>query len=223
MAILDEAGVFAAPRKTLAELYYPSDLVAENDQEVLVDCGAFDGDSIRSFVGRGKSFQHLYALEPDTANRRDFSPSLTNYPAAIRDKVTAWPYALGDKDEVVSFIETHDQASKVTSSNEGVAIESRRLDSLPWQFKPTYIKMDIEGWEPFALAGGAELIKNEMPVLAICLYHRAEHLWQIPNFVHSLAAGYSFYLRRYAEDCWEQVCYAVPPSRMKAESKPSPK
>ena len=29
------------------ELYFPGDLVAENEQEVLVDCGAFDGDSIR--------------------------------------------------------------------------------------------------------------------------------------------------------------------------------
>jgi FkbM family methyltransferase len=198
------------------ELYYPSDLVAENDQEVLVDCGAFDGDSIRSFIRRGKSFQHLYALEPDTANLEGLRASLSSYPDGIREKITVWPYALGDKDEVVSFIETHDQASKVTSSNEGTAIESRRLDSLPWQDQPTYIKMDIEAWEPFALAGGAELIKREMPVLAICIYHRSEHLWQIPNLIHSLAPGYSFYLRRYAEDCWEQICYAVPPSRTKA-------
>lgn len=203
------------PPANPGELYFPSDLVAESELEVLVDCGAFDGDSIRSFIRRGKSFQHLYGLEPDTANREALRTSLKKYPDGIRERVTVLPYALGDKDEEVSFIETHDQASKVTSSNEGVTIESRRLDSLPWQFKPTYIKMDIEGWEPFAIAGGAELIKSEMPVLAICLYHRAEHLWQIPNLVHSLAPGYSFYLRRYAEDCWEQVCYAVPPSRTK--------
>jgi FkbM family methyltransferase len=207
---------YLPPPSDSGELYFPSDLVAENEQEVLVDCGAFDGDSIRSFIRRGKGFRHLYGLEPDTANREGLRASLTTYSEGIRDKVTVWPYALGDKDEKVSFMETHDQASKVTSSNEGVTIESRRLDSLPWQFKPTYIKMDIEGWEPFALAGGMELIKSEMPVLAVCLYHRAEHLWQIPNFLHSIAPGYSLYLRRYAEDCWEQVCYAVPPSRMKA-------
>lgn len=198
------------------ELYFPSDLVAEIEQEVLVDCGAFDGDSIRSFIRRGKNFRHLYALEPDAANLASLHASLKELPALLQEKITVWPYAVGDKDEKVSFLETHDVASKVSPSNEGVAMESRRLDSLPWQRKPTYIKMDIEGSEPVALVGGAELLKSEMPVLAICLYHRSEHLWQIPNLIHSLAPGYSLYLRRYAEDCWEQVCYAVPPSRAKA-------
>jgi FkbM family methyltransferase len=198
------------------ELYFPSDLVAEIEQEVLVDCGAFDGDSIRSFMRRGQSFRHLYALEPDAANLTGLHESLRKLPDGVREKVTVWPYAVGDKDENVSFVETHDVASKVSSSNDGITVESHRLDSLPWQFNPTYIKMDIEGSEPFALAGGAELLKSEMPVLAICLYHRTEHLWQIPNLIHSLAPEYSLYLRRYAEDCWEQVCYAVPPSRAKA-------
>jgi FkbM family methyltransferase len=199
-----------------SELYFPSDLVAETEAEVLVDCGAFDGDSIRSFMRRGKNFLHLYALEPDAANLAALRASVKDLPDGLREKITVWPYAVGENDEKVCFVETHDVASKVSASNEGIAIECRRLDSLPWDFKPTYIKMDIEGWEPLALTGGAELLKREMPVLAICLYHRTEHLWQIPNLIHSLAPGYSLYLRRYAEDCWEQVCYAVPPQREKA-------
>lgn len=197
------------------ELYFPSDLVAGLEEEVLVDCGAFDGDSVRSFVRRGKSFRHVYALEPDAANLAALGASLKSLPEEIQERVTVWPFAVGDKNEEIRFVETHDVASKVSATSEGVAIECRRLDSLPWQFKPTYIKMDIEGFEPFAIAGGAELLKSEMPVLAICLYHRTEHLWQIPNLIHSLAPGYSLYLRRYAEDCWEQVCYAVPQSRTK--------
>lgn len=197
------------------ELYFPSELVAEVDEEVLVDCGAFDGDSIRSFMRRKQNFRHVYALEPDATNLENLLASVEQLPAEIRGRITVWPYALGDKDEKVYLVETHDVASKVSSSSEGVAIESRKLDSLPWQFRPTYIKMDIEGSEPCAIAGGAALLKNELPVLAICLYHRSEHLWQIPNLIYSLAPDYSLYLRRYAEDCWEQVCYAVPPKRRK--------
>jgi FkbM family methyltransferase len=196
------------------ELYFPSDLVTRIEEEVLVDCGAYDGDSIRSFMRRGQSFRHLYALEPDATNLEGLHASIKNLPDGMSKRITVWPYAVGDGDEQVSFVDTHDVASKVNSSNAGgVMIESRRLDSLPWRFKPTYIKMDIEGSEPVALAGGAALLKSEMPVLAICLYHRTEHLWQIPNLIHSLVPEYSLYLRRYAEDCWEQVCYAVPPSR----------
>ena len=197
------------------ELYFPSDLVADIEEEVLADCGAFDGDSIRSFMRRGRSFRHLYALEPDSANLARLHASVSNLPDGIREKVTVWPYAVGDKDERVSFVETHDVTSKVSSSNDAISIESRRLDSLPWHFKPTFIKMDIEGSEPFALAGGAELLRREAPVLAICLYHRTEHLWQIPNLIHALAPTYSLFLRRYAEDCWEEVCYAVPSYRLR--------
>ncbi len=197
------------------ELYFPADLITENDEEVVVDAGAFDGDSLRSFVRRGQTFRHFYALEPDSSNVAALRASLQRLPPLLQDRVTVWPYALGDKDGKVSFVETHDMGSRVTSADEGIAMDSRRLDSLPWQCKPTYIKMDIEGSEPSALAGGAALLKNDMPVLAICLYHRTQHLWQIPNLIASLAPGYSFYLRRYAEDCWEEVCYAVPPARLK--------
>ena len=133
----------------------------------------------------------MYALEPDASNLENLLASVEQLPAEIRGKITVWPFAVGDKDEKVYLVETHDVASKVSLAREGVAIESRKLDSLPWRFRPTYIKMDIEGSEPYAIAGGAALLRDELPVLAICLYHRSEHLWQIPKLIHSLAPDYS--------------------------------
>jgi FkbM family methyltransferase len=206
---------YLPPTSSMDELYFPHDLVADNSGEVMVDCGAFDGDSIRNFIRNGKSFRHFFALEPDAANLSGLRAYIATLPNEIRENVTVWPYAVTDKDGQVHFVESHDVTSQVSSTDCGVTIESRKLDSLPWHFKPTYIKMDIEGSEPLALAGASELIANELPVLAICLYHRTEHLWQIPNLIHSLAPEYSLFLRRHAEDCWEQVCYAVPPSRLK--------
>jgi len=196
------------------EIYFPSDLVKDADDEVFVDCGAFDGDSIRSFLRRGRSFSHLYALEPDARSRALLAKSIATLSEDLRGKITVWPYAAGDFDGQASFAATGDVASKVSSSETGITIESRKLDSLDWPFTPTYLKMDIEGSEPDALAGAANLLPGAQPVLAICLYHRLEHLWQIPNLIHSLAPGYSIFLRRYAEDGWEQVCYAVPRSRL---------
>ena len=196
------------------EIYFPPDLVKDTDEEVFVDCGAFDGDSIRSFLRRGRSFSHLYALEPDAQNRDLLSKSVAGLPEDLGRKITVLPYAAGDLDGQVTFAATGDVASRVSTSETGVSIDARKLDSLDWQFTPTYIKMDIEGSEPEALAGAANLLRSAQPVLAICLYHRVEHLWQIPNLIHSLAPGYSMFLRRYAEDGWEQVCYAVPQSRL---------
>jgi len=200
----------------IGEMYFPDDLVKDSADEVFVDCGAYDGDSIRSFVRRGRSFRHAYALEPDTANLDKLHVSMASFPDGVRQKITALPYAAGDKDEEIRFVEGLEVSSKVSSSNEGTAVQSRRLDSLAWEHQPTFIKMDIEGWEPHALAGATQLLKREMPVLAICLYHRSEHLWQIPNQIHSIAPGYSLHIRRYAEDNWEIVCYAVPPRRTPA-------
>jgi hypothetical protein len=74
--------------------------------------------------------------------------------------------------------------------------------------------MDIEGTEPDTLLGASQIIASRAPVLAICLYHAQEHLWQIPLLIQSLNKDYNFFLRRYADECWEIVCYAVPKNRI---------
>ncbi len=200
--------------ENVGEIYFPSDLVKDTAEEVFVDCGAFDGDSIRSFLRRGKSFSHLYALEPDDQNRALLSKSMAALADGLQEKVTVWPYAAGNLDGHVTFAAAGDVASRVSSADTSIRVEAHRLDSLVWRFEPTYLKMDIEGAEPDALAGAASLLRNAQPVLAICLYHRLEHLWQIPNLIHRLVPDYSMFVRRYAEDGWEQVCYAVPRGRL---------
>jgi hypothetical protein len=64
------------------------------------------------------------------------------------------------------------------------------------------------------LKGATSVLRRHLPVLAISLYHHASDLWTIPNFLKSLAPDYRLFLRRYAEDCWELVLYAVPASRL---------
>jgi hypothetical protein len=83
---------------------------------------------------------------------------------------------------------------------------------------PTLIKMDIEGAEPRALAGAAGIIRGHRPVLAICVYHRQEHLWTIPEYIRSLDLGYNLFLRRYGDEFGDVVCYAVPEHRLRTRS-----
>jgi hypothetical protein len=75
--------------------------------------------------------------------------------------------------------------------------------------------MDIEGAEMDALKGTRKTIRAHAPVLAICLYHTQEHLWEIPLLLQSFSDQYAFFLRRYSDHCWESVCYAVPRERLK--------
>lgn len=80
----------------------------------------------------------------------------------------------------------------------------------------TFIKMDIEGAEVNVLHGAETLIKNNHPILAICLYHELEHFYQIPNLIKKFNSDYRLFIRHYRDlfDL-ETVCYAILKHRLK--------
>jgi FkbM family methyltransferase len=204
-----------SPPKDKSEIYFPSDLIVPFDQDIFVDCGAFDGDSIRSFMSyRRAGYKHIYAVEPDPTNLLALQKFVEDLPSPQRDRITILPYAVGRTNGQVSFNAGKSAASGVSAQSGTDEVECRSLDTLMSSVQPTYIKMDTEGAEPDAILGAAQVLKHSMPVLAACVYHRCDHLWQIPAMVHSISPDHGVYLRRYAEDCWELVCYAVPANRL---------
>jgi hypothetical protein len=74
--------------------------------------------------------------------------------------------------------------------------------------------MDIEGAEIDALNGASEAIKRFRPILAICVYHKPDHLWKVPLLISTYSDDYSLFLRPHDEEGWELVLYAVPPERL---------
>jgi hypothetical protein len=103
--------------------------------------------------------------------------------------------------------------SHLSSEGATQAVECRCLDTLLDGRTPTLVKMDIEGAEPDALRGAFEVIRRARPILAVCAYHKSEHLWTLPQIMKAALPDYRISLRRYAEECWETVYYAVPPER----------
>jgi FkbM family methyltransferase len=55
-----------------------------------------------------------------------------------------------------------------------------------------FIKMDIEGAELSALAGGTEAIREFRPRLSITTYHQLDHWHRIPALIRSACADYLF-------------------------------
>jgi FkbM family methyltransferase len=211
---LDDSGM-AAPLAA-RDIYFPRELITPFDGEVFIDCGAFDGETVRSFLEHADSrFEHIFPLEPDPVSRNRLEQATMALGAAISGRITLLPFLVGDQDGPAQFSADGSVRSRLTAG-EGICVECRKLDNIPWTHVPTYIKMDIEGAEPDALRGASELLRKQMPVLAVCLYHRSEHLWQVPRYIHETAPGYDLFIRRYAEDCWELVCYAVPKHRLAA-------
>jgi FkbM family methyltransferase len=195
-------------------MYFSPDVVRLGERESLVDCGAFDGDSIRMFLERtGGRFAHIYALEPDASNRSALLAFLETLSACDRARVSVLPFGLSDTTGSVSFDGSGTVGSRITGAGGSAVIECRRLDDLLDGQPVTIVKMDIEGAEPAALRGAIRTIRRARPVLAVCAYHECRHLWTLPAIIQEALPEYRILLRRYAEDCWETVYYALPPER----------
>jgi hypothetical protein len=70
--------------------------------------------------------------------------------------------------------------------------------------------MDIEGAEVEALRGARKTIEKHRPLLAICLYHQPQHLWEIPFLIKSWNLDYTFFIRSHYFNGFDTLLYAVP-------------
>lgn len=202
------------PRPVDHEIYFPNDLVEVSQDERLVDCGAFDGDTLETFLGNhGPTFERYFAFEADPANFARLKRYVSNLAPELSAKVTVYPLAVGARRQKVSFDAMGTEASVMGRGE--LEIDCAPLDEILEENQVTWIKMDIEGAEPEALQGSQALISKHTPVLAICVYHQQNHLWDIPLLIESISSGYSFFLRPHLLESWDLVCYAVPKSRLK--------
>jgi FkbM family methyltransferase len=192
------------------ETYFPPE-IAEIEDEVFVDVGAFDGDSVQAFGERRNGrFTKAVAVEPDPANCAALKRRMAKLP--FGDKVQIVNVGAASREGILQFEALGTAASTLTATGT-TQVPCARLDDVLKDETPTYLKMDIEGAELDALHGAADTIRRCRPVLAICLYHKPGDLWTIPMYVDSLGMDYNYLLRAHSEECWELVLYAVPMSR----------
>lgn len=193
--------------------YLPDEMFAVSPGEVVVDCGAFDGDTLRDFLQeREVGFGHYYALEPDPKNFEKILKFLESWPSGIRAKVTPRCLAVGSHAGEICF-DASGTAQSAMAESGGSIVPCAPIDDLFPERQPTYIKMDIEGAEEEAIRGARQTIREACPVLAICVYHRFDHLWKLPLLIRSLSDDYRLFLRPHADPFWDLVCYAVPKAR----------
>jgi FkbM family methyltransferase len=180
-----------------------------SDHEVFVDCGAFDGDTLRELVRRkGDRFDGFIAFEPDPANFRALEASLECLPPGTRERIVARCIAVHSNRETLRFSSADGVGSAVAGSGD-IEVEADSLDALLAGVNPTFIKMDIEGAEPSALRGATATLRTKAPTLAICLYHARQHLWELPKAIREANPEYQIFLRRHSDECWETVAYAL--------------
>lgn len=170
-----------------------------HDKAVIIDCGAYLGDSIDVLVKAVKNpVEAYYALEPIKEN---FEKLIAHPLTGIK---AFYPInkAVGAKNEITMavFDAKNPEISSLAENEKGGSqreIAVMKLDSLDLheaEDADIYIKMDIEGSELAALHGAERLIREKRPNLAICLYHKTNDIFEIPQYIDSLGLKYEFYL-----------------------------
>jgi FkbM family methyltransferase len=206
-------GDFASlPEPVKGDVYFREELFHLGGDETLVDCGAFDGDTLAKFLEKAShSFRGAIAFEPDPTNYVKLSERVSSMPSKTRERIAIYQVATGKTNTRVMMDVGKGVASRIGDGD--CEVECVSLDSMLLDAPVSFIKMDIEGSELDTLAGAQKLIVKNAPILAICVYHKQSDLWNIPVFIHGLNPDYSFHLRPHLLEGWDLVCYAVPSHR----------
>jgi len=150
----------------------------------------------------------VYAFEPDPDGVRGAEEFFRQYPDVSNIEIV--PLGLWNKAETVTFVsgleyssyvkhssescrsaEKHKTKKKDTQMNKAKEIQVRMttIDRFVQERglgRLDYIKLDIEGSELAAIQGARETFLRFAPRFAICIYHRPEDVWTIPQFFKSL-------------------------------------
>lgn len=185
--------------------YFDKKIIKLSPNEIFLDGGAYDGDTIKTFIRESKNiFKNIYAFEPDNKSYIQ----LRKYLNKIADeRIINNKVGLGKNIEKLYFTNEGNLQSKITNKSKTL-IKIIPIDSLK-DIAFTYIKLDIEGFEQQALMGAKKTIGQHKPKLAICLYHNIEDLWEIPYLIKKINKNYKFYIRHYTNFLFDTICYAI--------------
>ncbi len=186
---------------------FDSDILSFSENEVYVDCGAYDGDTILGFVEAMKrsgisSYKKIFAFEPDPGNLLKIDENTKNL-----SDITVIPKGLYDKTCTLYFSNEGNQQSKV--DEEGNKIEVTTIDEIIKDENCTFIKVSFLGSELKCLMGAEKAIKRCRPKLAVNCLFIEENLTAIPQYIKSVLPDYKLYFRNYSQFGGGSVLYAV--------------
>lgn len=197
--------------------YFAPDLYHLADDERFVDCGAFDGDTVRALLDLVPTFRgRVEAFEPDPATFARLERWRDELPAEVRQRIGVTRAGVGARRERVRFLDDGSTgsaigpASATATGGSAGEIDVVPLDDAVLEMRPTLVKVDTEGYELEVLEGARRLVSTVGPKLALCVYHRQDHPWRIPLAVAALRDDYRYTLRSYCLDGWDLVLYALP-------------
>lgn len=175
----------------MKELSYPDyfdlDILKCSDEEVMVDCGAYIGDSATGFIECFKKYKKIYCYEATASTFEELKGNLAGY-----ENIVLKNLAVGEEYGELTLSADADKSSIYGEAQQLVSMVPIDKDI---EEPISIIKMDIEGAEQSALRGARNHIINDYPKLMICVYHGNHDIIEIPMMIEEMRDDYDFYLR----------------------------
>ena len=178
--------------------YFNNGIVSVENNEIYVDVGAYDGDTISSFLAacdkKGVKYKKIISFEPDPHCYR----RLIDNTQGVRD-LTNINKGLWNSNKKLSFLSSQeaviDQAGQINEQG-NIKIDVITLDDFLKTEIVTFIKMDPAGnIIPKVIEGASNTIKENKPKLAIGAYHSFNSIYEIPLQLKQINPSYEIYLR----------------------------
>ena len=189
------------------EQYFDDELIPNIDNIIFVDGGGYVGDTLPSIMKYFPTFKKIYLIEPNTLHiniaKRDF-----------KDIKNIEFINCGLGKEKIDMQDNNDFQNNCNHNYHANNINT--IDNLINE-KIDFLKLDIEGAEVDTIIGAKNTIKKYHPILAICIYHKASHWYEVPNEVLKIRNDYNIYIRHYMEGIYETVMYFIPIINLKLD------
>ena len=183
------------------EQYFDKELIPNIKDIVFLDGGGYIGDTIPQIIKNFPDYKKIYCIEPSNLH---INIAKKNF--AEEKRIEFINCGLGNKKELISCELDEVQ----TNCNHNYQTQNiNTIDNIVNE-KVDFIKLDIEGAEQDALDGAKKTIEKYQPILAVCVYHKAEDWYKIPNKILEISSNYDIYLRHYMEGIYETVMYFIP-------------
>lgn len=207
-------GIDELPEPTPHLQYMPDDLPLLPPPYRFVDIGAFDGDTLSALRQQKGLFETIFAFEPDMNNFRALVHRVETEGPFSTGATCLFPCGVGQQCDTLSFVSDGSEAAKVSRVPAKTTVQTPiiPIDAVLHQSHPTYIKIDVEGFEEEALRGLKKTLERDRPMLALCVYHKPADLFLLPLLLASWDYPADFYLRSHGEHTFDTVLYAIPKS-----------
>ena len=200
--------------------YFNPDIVGFklNQQESFLDVGAFNGDTIEKFLSiTNGRFSHIFALEMSKKNYEELKKLVNAKNIDVRNKIDiincgAWNETTtticGDERNHSGIACSIKGKRLFLKADEIEVVQLDKIDNLIKEKNVSLIKMDIEGAEVKAIKGAESCISNNLPKMAVCLYHNLSDYWEVPLSIKEINHSYNIAVRHHSNDNGGTVCYA---------------